>query len=84
MPAAGHRPLTSGERWFVGLSWVPLVAFALTLFYLRGYEGWGRLAAAPLLIPAILLSLVLGLTGLLLIHRARRRNRSARRSVEMK
>ncbi|MBT8488051.1 MAG: hypothetical protein KJO65_04385, partial [Gemmatimonadetes bacterium] len=35
----------------------------LTSVYLRQYDGWGAWAAAPLLLPAVFLSLGLGLAG---------------------
>ena len=67
--------MTKSDRWFVGLSWIPIVTFVVTIIYIRGFDGWVRWAAAPLLIPAVLLSFVLGLTGMLFVRRAKRQKR---------
>ena len=52
----------------------PLVLWAIALRYLSRLEGWGALgAAAPILLPILALSGALGVWGLALVWRARRR-----------
>jgi hypothetical protein len=46
-----------------------------TLWYLRGYDGWGAWAAAPLLLPSFVLSAVWGCAGLVLSGRSLVRTR---------
>jgi hypothetical protein len=47
-----------------------------TLWSIRSYEGWGAWAAAPLIIPSVLLSVLWGIAGLSLLgaHLARTRH----------
>jgi hypothetical protein len=62
------------RRPFLWLSPLPLVLWALGLRYLAHLEGWGAWgAAAPVLLPVLALSAVLGGWGLVLLWRARRR-----------
>lgn len=55
--------------------WVPAALWALTLLYIRPYDGWGAWAAAPLLLPSFILSAVWGIVGLGLIIAAASRDR---------
>lgn len=47
----------------IATCWVPAATWYLTSVYLRQYDGWGAWAAAPLLLPALCLSLGLGIAG---------------------
>jgi hypothetical protein len=57
----------SERSLFLRTWWIPPGLWALTLFSIRGYDGWGAWAAAPLLLPALLLSLAGALWGLWLL-----------------
>jgi hypothetical protein len=50
--------------------WAPAALWAATLLYLRPYDGWGAWAAAPLLLPSLLLSVAAGACGAFLLGRA--------------
>jgi Ni/Fe-hydrogenase subunit HybB-like protein len=65
------------RRVFIRSSWVPPALWVATLIYLRGYDGWGAWAAAPLLLPAFVLSAVWGGLGALLVGQAAVQNRRA-------
>jgi len=58
---------------------LPLILlFALSL-YIRKYDGWGAWAAAPMLLPAVLLSLIILVTGLgFIVHSRKSQERSGR------
>lgn len=47
----------------VRLSWVPLALYLLGSIYIQRFEGWGRWAAAPVFLPALILSATLGALG---------------------
>jgi len=49
-------------RWFC---WVPLILLGLTELYVRGFDGWGAWAAAPLLLVPAVISLVIVTWGVL-------------------
>lgn len=49
---------------------MPAALWVATLLYIRPYDGWGAWAAAPLLLPSILLSVVWGTLGVALLGRA--------------
>jgi hypothetical protein len=49
---------------------VPAALWVATLLYIRPYDGWGAWAAAPLLLPSILLSVVWGTLGVTLLGQA--------------
>jgi membrane protein YdbS with pleckstrin-like domain len=49
-------------RWFC---WVPLILLGLTELYVRGFDGWGAWAAAPLLLVPAVISLVIVTWGFL-------------------
>ncbi len=55
------------RRLYLRFCWLPAVLWAGSLFALRGYDGWGAWAAAPLLLPAIILSLLQGASGLIVV-----------------
>lgn len=62
------------RRVFLALAGLPLLLWGAGLLYLARLESWGAWgAAAPVLLPALALSLALGLLGLVLVWRARRR-----------
>ncbi len=63
------------RRAFLRTCWVPAALWALTLLYIRPYDGWGAWAAAPLLLPSLVLSAVWGLVGLALVLVAASRDR---------
>ena len=78
--AWGARQLTSEwssstRRFFLCSSWVPPVLWMVTLLFLRGYDGWGAWAAAPLLVPSLALSAVWGSLGVLLLGHTAVRDR---------
>lgn len=49
---------------------MPAALWVATLLYIRPYDGWGAWAAAPLLLPSILLSAGWGAVGLTLLGQA--------------
>lgn len=53
-------------RW---LSWLPLAALLVGFAYVDRYEGWGRWAAAPLLIVPVFLSALMALFGAVVCRR---------------
>jgi hypothetical protein len=55
--------------------WVPPALWAATLLYLRPYDGWGAWAAAPLLLPSLVMSAVWGILGVTLLGKAAIRDR---------
>jgi hypothetical protein len=59
--------------FLVRTSWLPLVTFFLASLYVERYDGWGRWAAAPILLPAVLLSAIMGGAGAILLVRGWRR-----------
>jgi len=62
---------TRVERWYRWLAPLPPALWLLGLLYLRQLEPWGAWgAAAPVLIPVLLVSVALGSTGLVLVVRA--------------
>lgn len=50
-------------RLFLWLSPLPLIVFGIGNWYVDRFEGWGRWAAAPVLLVPILLSLGMGIAG---------------------
>jgi hypothetical protein len=44
-------------------SWLPLALWFVALAYVRRLEGWGEWAGARVLLPAVVLSAVLGAAG---------------------
>lgn len=53
--------------FLVRTSWLPLVTFFLASLYIERFDGWGRWAAAPLMLPAVLLSAIMGGAGAILL-----------------
>lgn len=45
------------ERVFLGFCWSPPLLYGAAFYVVRQYDGWGRWAAAPLLLPPFFLSL---------------------------
>ena len=62
--SARSRTRGRARAVLIWTSWVPPALWLATVVYLRQYDGWGLWAAAPLLLPAVLMSLGLGLAGL--------------------
>lgn len=58
------------HRMYVVISPAPLLLFVLFLRYMGRLEGWGAWAAAPLVLPVIALSALVGLYGIYLAVRA--------------
>jgi len=64
-----------GRRVFFWASPLPLLLHSVALWYVGRYDGWGAWAAAPLSLPAIILSLGMFLTGLAFWYQGRRTGR---------
>ena len=47
------------------LCWLPAATWLAGWLYIQRFDGWGRWAAAPLLVPSLLLSVVLGIAGVM-------------------
>ena len=62
-----------GRRVFLWASPLPLLLHYVALWYVGQYDGWGAWTAAPLLLPAIMLSLGMFLTGIAFWYQGRRR-----------
>ena len=60
---------------FLRTCWIPAGLWIVTLFSLRRYDGWGAWAAAPLLLPALGLSIVGVMWGAWLLVTAGRAGR---------
>lgn len=73
--SAGRGSGGSIRRTFLWMSWLPPVLYGLGIAYIERFEGWGQWAAAPVLLPALVASLVLGVVGALLILSALREER---------
>lgn len=56
------------------LSPLPLALFGLISIYVNQFEGWGAWAAAPMLVPPIILSFMMGLWGIHLTWQAKRQD----------
>ena len=54
---------------------MPLILFFLTLVYVRGFDGWGAWAAAPILLIPVFVSIALGFVGIILIVHAAQHGR---------
>jgi hypothetical protein len=50
-------------RLFRGLSWAPLALLLGMQWYVRGFDGWGRWAAAPLVLLPVALSVMMVVAG---------------------
>jgi hypothetical protein len=71
-----HRDLFGRlARAYLAVCWLPPVLYLLAWLAVRGTEGWGAWAAAPMLGVPVLLSLGTGVAGLVLIVMADRRGR---------
>jgi hypothetical protein len=65
------RTTTRTDRWYRWLAPLPPALWLLGLLYPRQLESWGAWgAAAPVLIPALVVSAALGSIGLVLVVRA--------------
>lgn len=60
------------QKIFIWTSPLPLLAFWMVGFYVQQFEGWGRGAAGMLLLGPVLLSLLMGVMGVVLIAQARK------------
>ncbi len=67
-----------GRRIFLWTSPLPPVLHLLALWYVGRFDGWGAWAAAPLLLPAILLSAGMFLTGIAFWYQGRGSGRNPR------
>jgi hypothetical protein len=69
-PSGAPQPVERGgdvtRRAFLRSCWVPPALWAATVLYLRPYDGWGAWAAAPLLLPSLIMSAVWGVFGVIL------------------
>jgi hypothetical protein len=63
------------RRTLLWLCWLPPVLYVLGLAYVERFEGWGQWAAAPVLLPALVTSVTLGVVGAYLVLAALRRDR---------
>ena len=63
------------RRVFLWTSPTPLVMHVVARWYVGRFDGWGAWAAAPLLLPGILLSAAMLLAGLVLWRSRRRAGR---------
>lgn len=59
----------SGSRLYRALSWLPLAALLAGFAYVDRYDGWGRWAAAPLLLVPVFLSAFMALFGAVVCRR---------------
>jgi hypothetical protein len=69
------------RRFFVSTCWVPPALWVATLLYIRPYDGWGAWAAAPLLLPSVLLSAASGMLGMILLGQTVARRQPMDRSI---
>ncbi len=60
------------QKIFIWTSPLPLLLFWLVSIYLKQFESWGRAAGAVLFMGPLLLSLLMGVTGVVLIVQARK------------
>ena len=61
------------KKIFIWTSPLPLLIFWMISIYLRQFEGWGRAAGVILFMGPVLLSLLMGVMGVVLIVQARKR-----------
>jgi hypothetical protein len=57
------------------MSPLPLALHLLAMWYVGRFDGWGAWAAAPILLPTIILSAGIFLTGIALWYQRRRSER---------
>lgn len=69
--------------WFTLLAFLPTATFAVSWFYVRGFDGWGRLGAAPLLLIPVLVSIPVTVAGVLRLHAERTRGSIRTASVAL-
>jgi len=62
------------KKIFIWTSPLPLLTFWMVSIYLKQFEGWGRSAGAILLMGPVLLSLLMGMMGVVLIVQARKQS----------
>ena len=58
---------SAARRAFLRLCWLPAATWLVSWLYIRRYDGWGAWAAAPVLLPALVLSITMGIAGLSLL-----------------
>ena len=51
------------RRVILALCWVPVTLYFAASIYVQRFEGWGRWAAAPMFVPALVSSATLGALG---------------------
>jgi hypothetical protein len=51
---------------------LPIALWLLVSWYVRRYDGWGAWAAAPLFVPVLALSAIMGVSGAVFWYRERR------------
>ena len=52
---------------YIAFCWAPLALFVLGIIYLNTLNGWSAWAAAQIMIIPIIISFVMGFTGIVLI-----------------
>jgi hypothetical protein len=62
-------PNPRSSRLYRWLSWLPLAALLAGFAWVDRYEGWGRWAAAPILLVPVFLSACLALFGAVVCRR---------------
>lgn len=65
-----------GRRLLLRTCWLPPALWAGAQLYIGQYDGWGAWAAAPMLLPAVMLSVGMGAAGLVLVMLVRRHTRT--------
>ena len=72
---AGTATHSPGRKLLLRTCWLPPALWVGAAVYIRQYDGWGAWAAAPLLLPAVILSIGLGVAGVVLLAMNYRRSR---------
>ena len=61
--------MTRAERIFCSASWLPVACWIASEVYVSQFEGWGQWAAAPILLLPFFLSIIVAISGLLIIRK---------------
>jgi hypothetical protein len=59
--------MISPKKIYLYTSWLPLAMFISAYFHLGILDGWGQWAGGKVVIPALILSLIYTLVGLLIV-----------------